>query len=77
MTKRFDFFNFLKRFCPLNTKNVFILVLAHLEPELALFDVNDIGNDGDDDLSHNYIPNFKQLFFLKKLLLKCPASDSN
>ena len=26
------------------------LVLAHLEPELELFEVNDIGDDGDDDL---------------------------
>ena len=35
--------------------------LARLEPELELFEVNDIGNDGDDDLSHVYLPNFKQL----------------
>ena len=38
----------LKRFCPLDSKNVFVLVLAHLEPEL--FEVDDIGDDGDDDL---------------------------
>ena len=46
MTKRFDFFQLfltvLKRFCPLNSKNV--LVLAHLEPELELFEVDDIGD---------------------------------
>ena len=39
----------LERFCPLDSKNVFILVLAHLEPELELFEVDDIGDDGDDD----------------------------
>ena len=55
VTKRFDFFNFststdLKRFCPGDSKNVFVLVLAHLEPELGLFEVDDIGDDGDDDL---------------------------
>ena len=27
-----------------------VLVLAHLEPELELFEVDDIGDDGDDDL---------------------------
>ena len=41
---------FLKRFCPLDSKNVFALVLAHLEPELELFEVDDIGDDDDDDL---------------------------
>ena len=35
--------------------------LAHLEPELELFEVDDIGNDGDDDLLYYYLPNFKQL----------------
>ena len=35
---------------PVTIKNVFVLVLAHLEPELELFEVDDIGNDGDDDL---------------------------
>ena len=40
----------LKRFCPLDSKNAFILVLAHLEPELEMFEVDDIGDDGDDDL---------------------------
>ena len=48
MTKRFDFFDFsellLKRFCPGHSKNVFVLVLAHLEPELELFEVDDIGD---------------------------------
>ena len=61
MTKRFDFFQLfstlLKRFCPLDSKNVFVLVLAHLEPELELFEVDDIGDDGDDDLKHHYPPN--------------------
>ena len=32
--------------------------LAHLELELELFEVWD---DGDDDSSHHYLPNFKQL----------------
>ena len=54
MTKRFDFFNFfwtvLKKFQPGDSQNVFILVLAYLEPELELFEVVDIGNDGNDDL---------------------------
>ena len=39
VTKRFDFFNFstvLKRFCPLDSKTVFVLVLAHLKPVLEL-----------------------------------------
>ena len=45
----------------LDSKNVFVLVLAHLEPELGLFEVDDIGDDGDDDLWHHYLPNFKQL----------------
>ena len=40
----------LKRFCPLQSKNVFVLVLTHLESELELFEVDDICDDGDDDL---------------------------
>ena len=40
----------LKRFCPLDSKNVFVLVLARLGPELELLDVDDIGDGGDDDL---------------------------
>ena len=44
------FLTVLRRFCPLDSKNVFVLVLAHLEPELELFEVDDIGVDGDDDL---------------------------
>ena len=36
--------------CPLDSKKVFVLVLDHLEPELELFEVDDIGDDGDDDL---------------------------
>ena len=39
----------LKRFCPGHSKNVFVLALAHLEPELKLFEVDDIGDDGDGD----------------------------
>ena len=27
----------------------------------GLFEVDDIGYDGDDDLSYHYLPNFKQL----------------
>ena len=51
VTKLFDFFStVLKRFCPLDSKKVFVLVLDHLEPELELFEVDDIGDDGDDDL---------------------------
>ena len=55
------FFYFLERLCPLDSKNVLVLVLTHLESELELFEVDDIGNDGDDDLSHHYIQNFIQL----------------
>ena len=39
VTKRFDFLNFstvLKRFWPGHSKNVIVLVLAHLEPQLEL-----------------------------------------
>ena len=52
----------LKRFCPLDSKNVFVLVLAHLEPELELFEVDDDDDDNDDDGGdnfHNCLPNFK------------------
>ena len=35
--------------------------LAHLEPELKLFEADDIGVDGNDYLSHHHLPNFKQL----------------
>ena len=45
----------------MDSKNVFVLVLAYLEPELELFEVDDIVNDGDEDLWHHYPPNFKQL----------------
>ena len=34
--------------------------LAHLEPELELFEVDDIGVDGDGDLSYHYLPNWAQ-----------------
>ena len=47
VTKRFDFFNSSK----LSWKDfVVLLVLAHLEPELELFEADDIGGDGDADL---------------------------
>ena len=36
--------------------------LACLEPELELFEVD--GEDGDDDLSYHYLPNFKQLLLV-------------
>ena len=45
----------------MHSKNVFVLVLVHKEPELELFEVYDICDDGDDDLWHHYPPNFKQL----------------
>ena len=32
--------------------------LAHLEPELGPFEVDDIGDDDEDDLSYHYIPKF-------------------
>ena len=35
--------------------------LAHLEPKLQLFEVDDHDNAGNDDLSHHHLPNFKQL----------------
>ena len=35
--------------------------IAHIEPELELFEADDISNDDDDDLSLHYLPNFKQL----------------
>ena len=49
VTKRFDFFDFSQLFWR-DYKNVFVLVLAHLEPELELFEIDDNGDDGDDDL---------------------------
>ena len=50
MTKRFDFFQLfstvLKRFKPGHSKKNSSLVLAHLEPKIELFEVDDIGDDG-------------------------------
>ena len=43
--------------------------LAHLEPELELFEVDDIGDDGDDDLSYHYLLNQKAIAVLKSSLL--------
>ena len=46
LTKWFDFFQLfstaLMRFCLGHSKNVFVLILAHLEPELELFEVWEI-----------------------------------
>ena len=36
------FLTVLKRFCPLDSKNVFVLVPPHLEPEVKLFGVWEI-----------------------------------
>ena len=44
------FSTILKRFWPGHVKNVVVLVLAHLERKLELFEVDDVGNDGDDNL---------------------------
>ena len=62
VTKWFDFLfsTVQKRFCPLHSKNVFVLVQADLEPKLELFEVDNIGDDGDDDLWHHCLPKFKQ-----------------
>ena len=35
--------------------------LAHVQPDVQLFEVYDIGDDGVDDLSYHNLPNFKQL----------------
>ena len=32
--------------------------LAHLEPELKLYEVGEFGNDGDGDLLHHNLPIF-------------------
>ena len=53
MTKQFDFSTFLnysEEILPVIPKNVFVLVPADLEPELELFEIDDIGDDGADDL---------------------------
>ena len=51
VTEQFDFFQLfstvLKRLWPGHANNVFVLVLAHLKPELELFEVDDVGDDGD------------------------------
>ena len=46
--------------------------LAHLEPEPELFEVDEIGDDGDDDLSYQY-PKLQIFVSLKKFsfLLSC------
>ena len=35
--------------------------LAHLEPKLQLFEVDDHGDAGNDDVLHHHLPNLKQL----------------
>ena len=35
--------------------------LAHLEPKVQLFEIDDLGAADNDDLSHHHLPNFKQL----------------
>ena len=35
--------------------------LAHLEPKLQLFEVDDHGDASNDDLSHHHLQNFKEL----------------
>ena len=42
--------------------------LARLEPELELFEVDDIGDDGDDDLSHHYHLNYSMSYIFGKLM---------
>ena len=49
MTKQFDRFKFSQLF-----EEILPVVLAHLDPELELFEVEDIGSDGDNDLWHHY-----------------------
>ena len=34
--------------------------LIHLDPKLQLFEVDDNSDEGDDDLLHHNLPNFKQ-----------------
>ena len=47
VTKPFDFFNCSEEILSVTSfKNFFVLVLAHLEPELELFEVDDIGEWG-------------------------------
>ena len=71
MTKWFDFLNCSEEILLGGSKNVFVLVLAHLEPELELFEVDDDDDDNDDDGGdnfHNILPNFK-LLLLEKVSL--------
>ena len=42
------------RFCPLDSKNVFVLVLAHLEPELELFGSLDVGSLDNSARNHHH-----------------------
>ena len=51
-----DFSTVLKSFC------LFLYsFLAHLELKLQLFEVDDHGDTGNDDLSHHHLQNLKQL----------------
>ena len=61
MATRFDFstsLNCFEEILSWHSKNVFVLILAHLEPQLELCEVDDFGDDGDDDLLHHYLLNF-------------------
>ena len=49
-----DFSTVLKSFCPFLDS-----FLAHLELKLQLFEVDDHGDAGNDDLTHQHLPNFK------------------
>ena len=57
-------------------KKILVLFLPHLEPKLKLFEVDDIGDDGDDDLQHHYLPNRLTICFFKSALTnQVPLSD--
>ena len=44
--------------------------------KLKLFEVDDIGDDGDDDLQHHYLPNRLTICFFKSALTnQVPLSD--
>ena len=50
--------------------------LAHLEPEPELFEVDEIGDDGDDDLSYHHLPSnlrFPQKVFFPIVLFYSSA----
>ena len=50
--------------------------LAHLEPKLQLFEVDDHGNADNDDLSHHHLQNFKIKYSnINKSNMKIKARD--